>query len=133
MKHHSGRHPRLALLAWHSSAVTDLQPFCLHLCSPCVRHTLRRLTRSCPLCPQERERAERERVVRQKVAASTFARGYLSGIVNTVFGRLQQTGYFYDPLLKEVEESFMPWLKEQAVSYLERGVVARQVRVCVAM
>uniref|UniRef100_A0A7S0RTI5 Radial spoke protein 3 n=1 Tax=Chlamydomonas leiostraca TaxID=1034604 RepID=A0A7S0RTI5_9CHLO len=76
---------------------------------------------------QERERADRERVVRQKVAASTFARGYLSGIVNTVFGRLQTTGFFYDPLLKEVEEAFMPWLKEQAVAYLEQGVVARQV------
>lgn len=51
---------------------------------------------------QERERAERERVVRQKVAASTFARGYLSGIVNSVFGKLQDSGFFYDPLLREV-------------------------------
>lgn len=71
---------------------------------------------------------ERERVVRQKVAASTFARGYLSGIVNTVFDQLQASGVFYDPLLREVEESFMPWLQEQAVGYLAQGVVAREVR-----
>lgn len=76
---------------------------------------------------QERDRVEREKVVRQKVAASTFARGYLSGIVNTVFDKLQVAGVFYDPVLREVEDSFMPWLREQAVSYLEQGVLARQV------
>ncbi len=38
---------------------------------------------------QERDRVERERVVREKVAASTFSRGYLSGIVASVFTRLQ--------------------------------------------
>jgi hypothetical protein len=41
---------------------------------------------------------------------------------------LQSSGFFYDPVLREVEESFMPWLKEQAVGYLEQGVVTRQVR-----
>ncbi|KAL6760816.1 flagellar radial spoke protein 3 [Haematococcus lacustris] len=76
---------------------------------------------------QERERVERERVVRQKVAASTFARGYLGGIVNSVFNQLQANGYFYDPVLKEVQEGFMPWLKEQAVGYLSQGVIAREV------
>ncbi|GFR49941.1 hypothetical protein Agub_g12046 [Astrephomene gubernaculifera] len=76
---------------------------------------------------QERERVERERVVRQKVAASAFARGYLSGIVNTVFDRLVSSGYIYDPVMREVETGFMPWLKEQAIGYLSRGVVARQV------
>lgn len=70
---------------------------------------------------------ERERVVRQKVAASTFARGYLSGIVTTVFDRLQAAGYFYDPIQREVEESFMPWLKDAATAYLSQGVLARQV------
>lgn len=41
---------------------------------------------------------------------------------------LQSAGYFYDPVLREVEGAFMPWLKEQAVTYLSQGVVARQVR-----
>ncbi|GIL50752.1 hypothetical protein Vafri_6901 [Volvox africanus] len=76
---------------------------------------------------QERERVERERVVRQKVAASAFARGYLTGIVNTVFDRLVSSGYIYDPVMREVETGFMPWLKEQAIGYLSRGIVARQV------
>lgn len=51
---------------------------------------------------QERERKERERVVRAKVAASTFARGYLNGIVKSVFQQLQDSGYFYDPVEREV-------------------------------
>mmetsp|Transcript_26974 Transcript_26974/g.58970 ORF Transcript_26974/g.58970 Transcript_26974/m.58970 type:complete len:523 (-) Transcript_26974:552-2120(-) len=76
---------------------------------------------------QERERVERERVVRQKVAASTFSRGYLSGIINTVFDKLASSGVFYDPVLREVDEGFMPWLKEQAVAYLSQGVITRQV------
>lgn len=51
---------------------------------------------------QERERKERERAVRAKVAACSFARGYLGGIVRSVFQQLQDTGYFYDPVEREV-------------------------------
>jgi hypothetical protein len=40
--------------------------------------------------------------VRQKVAASAFARGYLDGIVTRVFDQLADAGYFYDPVEREV-------------------------------
>jgi hypothetical protein len=76
---------------------------------------------------QERDRVQRERIVREKVAASTFSRGYLSGIISSVFDKLQASGHFYDPVLREVEHSFMPWLQEQAVEYLSQGVLTRQV------
>ena len=76
---------------------------------------------------QERDRVQRERVVREKVAASTFSRGFLSGIVSSVFDGLVESGHFFDPVLREVETAFMPWLKEQAAEYLSQGVVARQV------
>eukprot|EP00878_Enallax_costatus_P019311 GHUV01020372.1.p1 GENE.GHUV01020372.1~~GHUV01020372.1.p1 ORF type:complete len:389 (+),score=161.74 GHUV01020372.1:695-1861(+) len=76
---------------------------------------------------QERERKERERVVRAKVAASAFARGYLNGIVKSVFQQLEDTGYFYDPIEREVEVEFLPWLTQQAVSHLEQGMLARTV------
>ena len=66
--------------------------------------------------------------MRQKVAASTFARGYLTGIIGTVFDQLTASGHFYDPILAEVEGGFMPWLKEQACNYLMQGVITRQVR-----
>ena len=76
---------------------------------------------------QERDRVQRERVVREKVAAATFSRGYLSGIISSVFDGLAESGHFFDPVLREVETAFMPWLKEQAAEYLSQGVVARQV------
>ena len=42
--------------------------------------------------------------VREKVAAATFARGYLTGLVGNVFDSLFEQGYFYDPVEKEVAE-----------------------------
>lgn len=76
---------------------------------------------------QERERNERERAVRAKVAACAFARGYLGGIVKNVFQQLQDTGYFYDPVEREVELEFLPWLTQQALTHLEQEAVARAV------
>ncbi|KIZ07515.1 Flagellar radial spoke protein 3 [Monoraphidium neglectum] len=76
---------------------------------------------------QERERKERERVVRAKVAASAFARGYLNGIVTSVFQNLQDAGFFVDPVEREVEELFMPWLQAAAVQHLERTRAAHAV------
>lgn len=63
---------------------------------------------------QERERVDRESVVREKVAASTFARGYLNGLMDTVFNKLDKEGYFYDPVQREVETEFMPWLRYES-------------------
>lgn len=76
---------------------------------------------------QERERAERERVVREKVAAATFARGYLSGMMGTVFDRLRQTGFFFDPVEREVTDSFMPWLSNEAANHLSHEETSRAV------
>ncbi|CAD7697653.1 unnamed protein product [Ostreobium quekettii] len=76
---------------------------------------------------QERERLERERVVREKVAASTFARGYLNGIVTTVFDRLERKGFFYDPVEREVENVFMPWLKDETLKKIRNDILMRQL------
>lgn len=43
--------------------------------------------------------------MRAKVAACAFARGYLGGIVKNVFQQLQDTGYFYDPVEREVSST----------------------------
>jgi hypothetical protein len=53
--------------------------------------------------------------VREKVAAATFARGYLTGLVGNVFDSLFEQGYFYDPVEKEVAELFMPTLQQQVL------------------
>jgi hypothetical protein len=61
------------------------------------------------------------------VAASTFARGYLDGVVAGVFGHLQRSGFFYDPVEREVQEQLLPWLRQQAQEQLATGIIARRV------
>jgi len=75
---------------------------------------------------QERERTEREKTVREKIAAQTFARGYLSGLVGSVFDRLYDSGFFYDPVQKEVEMEFMPWLTDAVVAECSTAAVSRR-------
>jgi hypothetical protein len=75
---------------------------------------------------QERDRLEREKQVREKVAAQTFARGYLTGLVGNVFDKLFEQGYFYDPVEKEIEEAFMPWLTEAVGGAIAQETAARE-------
>lgn len=61
---------------------------------------------------QAKERAEKERTVREKVAASMFARGFLTGMVDSVIASLWTKGHFQDPVEVTVKNKFMPWLEE---------------------
>lgn len=47
---------------------------------------------------QQREVLELEEETAQKVAARSFAQGYLSDLVPSVFSNLTNSGYFYDPV-----------------------------------
>ncbi|KAK9816840.1 hypothetical protein WJX72_005799 [[Myrmecia] bisecta] len=76
---------------------------------------------------QARRRAAAERDLREKVAANSFARGYLRGLMGTVFGRLYDSGFFYDPVQREVETEFLPWLKAEALQALDSLAQARAV------
>eukprot|EP00455_Lapot_gusevi_P055553 TRINITY_DN9042_c0_g4_i12.p1 TRINITY_DN9042_c0_g4~~TRINITY_DN9042_c0_g4_i12.p1 ORF type:complete len:429 (-),score=95.88 TRINITY_DN9042_c0_g4_i12:279-1442(-) len=68
---------------------------------------------------QEEARIEKERQLASKIAARTLAKDYLGSLQQSVFSRLEKAGLFYDPLVKEVEENFMPWLVEKVVVNLE--------------
>jgi hypothetical protein len=54
---------------------------------------------------QERERVRKERVVREKVAAATFARGFLTGVVDAAIDALWKRGHFFDPVQRAVDEA----------------------------
>merc|ERR1712159_763065 len=69
---------------------------------------------------QERERLEKEQVLKEKVAAAAFAKNYMSGIESSVLDRLSKMSYFYDPVEREVEENFMPWLGDLALEKLAK-------------
>lgn len=60
---------------------------------------------------QERARLQREQEMAKKVAASTTAKSYVDSLQSSVFSSLQEAGYFYDPIVKQVEKQFMPWLQ----------------------
>ena len=69
---------------------------------------------------QETERLESEKVVAAKVAARTFAKSYVGDLVGQVFDGLTETGYFYDPLEREIETDFMPWLLAKTTTNLDK-------------
>eukprot|EP00210_Caulerpa_lentillifera_P007502 g7168.t1 len=76
---------------------------------------------------QEAERKEREMQIRKRIAAQTYARGYLNGIVKNVFHELEVKGYFHDPVEKEVENEFLPWLELSIERHVHRKRCVRRV------
>merc|ERR1712093_350790 len=63
---------------------------------------------------EERERVEKEKVLKEKVSAAAFAKNYMGGIESSVLDRLGKLAYFYDPVEREVETDFMPWIASLA-------------------
>ena len=63
----------------------------------------------------------------EKVAARGFAKSYLTDLHHAVLESLVQSGHFFDPVEKEVESVFLPWLRESAANYLENIRTARTI------
>lgn len=62
---------------------------------------------------QARVRAKAERAVATKAAAASVAKQYLSSLNTTVVKQLESEGVFYDPMVQQIEYTFMPWLVDQ--------------------
>eukprot|EP00755_Sulcionema_specki_P010967 Sspe_Gene.7266::Locus_2458_Transcript_1_1_Confidence_1.000_Length_1193::g.7266::m.7266 len=69
---------------------------------------------------QEQERLRRERVTREKLASRMFSKNFLHNLENRVFARLEDEGWFYDAVEREVETEFMPWLMEATEGHLQK-------------
>eukprot|EP01137_Pigoraptor_chileana_P034929 Opistho-2@28196 len=74
---------------------------------------------------QQRAVLQKETETSDKVAARAFAQSYLADLVPSVFENLQDNGYFYDSVEREVELQFMPWLSDHTERNLSRTLVAR--------
>ena len=48
-----------------------------------------------------------------------------AGLTGTVYGRLQDSGYFFDPVQREVEQQVMPWLLQETQNEVARRNTAR--------
>lgn len=78
----------------------------------------RRMKQAADVLRLERETAE-------KLAAKAFAKSYLSDLVPSVFNNLRENGYFYDPVQRDLEIGFMPWIIKQTLSELNQLTVGR--------
>ena len=56
---------------------------------------------------QEKKRVADKRDLEEKIAARSFAQQYLGSLHTGVFDLLEEQGFFYDPLQKEVEDVFL--------------------------
>ncbi|XP_051510821.1 radial spoke head protein 3 homolog [Myxocyprinus asiaticus] len=70
---------------------------------------------------------EKEKETAEKIAARAFAQQYLSDLLPTVYSNLRDSGYFYDPVKRDLETGFLPLLMEEVSSTLEQRYVARTV------
>ena len=59
---------------------------------------------------QEKKRLEDRRHLEETIAARAFSNQFLSELHINVFDMLEEEGHFYDPVVKEVEELFIPEL-----------------------
>lgn len=76
---------------------------------------------------QQREVLRKEKETAEKIAARAFAQSYLADLVPTVFGTLSDNGYFYDPVERDIEQGFLPWLMDRVTDRLEKSEKGRMV------
>eukprot|EP01086_Lenisia_limosa_P013297 TRINITY_DN42279_c0_g1_i1.p1 TRINITY_DN42279_c0_g1~~TRINITY_DN42279_c0_g1_i1.p1 ORF type:complete len:388 (+),score=89.10 TRINITY_DN42279_c0_g1_i1:114-1277(+) len=74
---------------------------------------------------EEKLRVQREQDVAAKVSARGFSQHYLSDLMSSVFGQLTETGFFYDPVAREVEQQFMPWLMNSVEQEVKKQETAK--------
>ncbi|KAM4695033.1 radial spoke head protein 3 homolog isoform 1-T2 [Discoglossus pictus] len=74
---------------------------------------------------QQREMLLKEKETADKVAARAFAQHYLADLIPSVFSSLRDNGYFYDPVERDVETCFLPWLMEEVEKALEKRKLGR--------
>ncbi|CAH1799938.1 unnamed protein product [Owenia fusiformis] len=76
---------------------------------------------------QQREILRKEKETADKISARAFSQSYLADLVPSVFGTLSDNGYFYDPVERDCEQGFMPWLMDRVEEQLEKNVNGRTV------
>ncbi|XP_051853981.1 radial spoke head protein 3 homolog isoform X2 [Antechinus flavipes] len=82
---------------------------------------------------KERRRQQQLEVVRkqnetsQKIAARAYAKMYLADLLPSVFSNLRDKGYFYDPVERDIEVGFLPWLMHEVDKTIEYNMLGRVV------
>eukprot|EP00940_MAST-03C_sp_MAST-3C-sp2_P001333 g1333.t1 len=73
---------------------------------------------------QERDRMQREEEVMKKIASRGMARKIFENVRKNVFEDMADEGHFYDPVAREIETTFLPWIQQRASSRCEERKIA---------
>ncbi|XP_037374691.2 radial spoke head protein 3 homolog [Talpa occidentalis] len=76
---------------------------------------------------QQWEMVNKNSETAQKIAAHAFAQRYLADLFPSVFDSLREGGYFYDPIERDIEIGFLPWLMNEVDKAMEYSMVGRTV------
>lgn len=74
---------------------------------------------------QEAARIQREKATREKLKSRLHAKAFHTNLESHVFAKLQDEGWFHDPVRTEVELGFMPWVMAEAEKELDKCRQAR--------
>ncbi|NXC10518.1 RSPH3 protein, partial [Orthonyx spaldingii] len=71
------------------------------------------------------EKLRKQKETAEKIAARAFAQRYLADLIPSVFNNLHESGFFYDPVERDIETGFLPWLMSEVEETLQRKVLGR--------
>ncbi|NWH29382.1 RSPH3 protein, partial [Chloropsis hardwickii] len=71
------------------------------------------------------EKLRKQKETAEKIAARAFAQRYLADLIPSVFNNLYDSGFFYDPIERDIETEFLPWLMLEVEETLQKKVLGR--------
>ncbi|NXB44822.1 RSPH3 protein, partial [Leucopsar rothschildi] len=73
------------------------------------------------------EKLRKQKETAEKIAARAFAQRYLADLIPSVFNNLHESGFFYDPIERNIETEFLPWLMSEVEKTLQKKVLGRMM------
>ncbi|XP_028275747.1 radial spoke head protein 3 homolog [Parambassis ranga] len=77
-------------------------------------------------CAQKKVLEEGKEIA-EKIAARAYTQTLLADLLPRVFTSLRTHGYFHDPVEKDIETNFLPWLMDEVHNRVEKRFTARQL------
>lgn len=74
---------------------------------------------------QEKKRIVERQQLKEKIAARSFAQQYLTTLHEGLFDTLEQQGFFFDPVTKEIEDQYVGPLMSEVVSLSNNNEAAK--------
>ncbi|NWS70226.1 RSPH3 protein, partial [Crotophaga sulcirostris] len=74
---------------------------------------------------QHMQMLQKQKETTEKIKARAFAQHYLADLIPSVFNNLRESGFFYDPIERDIETEFLPWLMTEVEETLKRKVLGR--------